>query len=106
MSGGFDVSGQGAFTLNGFDGTVSSITSGSNVSMTVSFDTHSMTSGTYTGSILFNPTSVNTSGTSSLSQESLGVEFEVVPEPATWSMIVGGLGMMAFVQRARRRMSR
>ena len=106
LSGGFDVSGQGAFTLNGFDGTVSSITSGSNVSMTVSFDTHSMTSGTYTGSILFNPTSVNTSGTSSLSQVSLGVEFEVVPEPATWSMIVGGLGMMAFVQRARRRMNR
>jgi len=31
---------------------------------------------------------------------------QTIPEPATWSMIVGGLGMMAFMQRARRRMTR
>jgi autotransporter-associated beta strand protein len=31
------------------------------------------------------------------------LEFTVVPEPATWSMLIGGMGMMALVQRMRRR---
>jgi hypothetical protein len=29
--------------------------------------------------------------------------YEVVPEPSTWAMIVGGVGMLAFTQRLRRR---
>jgi autotransporter-associated beta strand protein len=30
-------------------------------------------------------------------------EFVVVPEPSTWAMVVGGIGMLAFGQRLRRR---
>jgi len=106
LSGGFDVTGKGDFNLIGFDSTLSSIASGTNITLTVSFNTGGATEGMHYGTLLFNPTSVNTSGTASLTQVSLGLEFEVVPEPATWSMIVGGLGVMALAQRARRRMSR
>lgn len=103
LSGGFDVSGKGAFTLSGFDATLSGITSGSNLTLTVSFNTDSASEGLYSGSVLFNPTSVNASGTTALTQMSLGLEFEVVPEPATWAMFVGGFGMLLGFQSFRRR---
>jgi len=105
LGGGFDVSSKGEFTLNGFDGTLTSIVSGSNITLTVSFNTAGATEGLHSGTILFNPTSANATATESLSQISLALDVQVVPEPATWSMIVGGLGMMIFAQRARRRAS-
>ena len=38
-----------------------------------------------------------------LDHAAAGAEFAVVPEPSTWAMMVGGLGVLGFVQRLRRR---
>lgn len=44
-------------------------------------------------------------GTASNGGATGDIYLQVVPEPTTWTMIVGGLGVMTFAQRVRRRVS-
>lgn len=105
LAGTLSLTGDG-FTLTGLSAV--NLASGNSTQLTLSFDTTGIAAsgvGTYTGVLTFSGTSVNTSNSTGLDSVSVAVGLQVVPEPATWSMIVGGLGLMAFGQRARRRMS-
>jgi autotransporter-associated beta strand protein len=102
----------GKLTLSVADGFVLtsastvSLASGSSTALTLTFDTTGITSsGVYSGLLTLDGTSVNTSESASLNSVNVALELQVVPEPSTWAMIVGGVGMMVFVQRARSRVS-
>ena len=100
LNGTFSLTGTGFSILSG--GTISSnIGINASHSITIGFDT--LTSGSFTGLLTFNPLSVNTSGTSSMTPITMDLQAMVVPEPSTWAMMVGGIGMLGFVQRLRRR---
>jgi len=76
---------------------------GGNVSLSISFNSTSTTQGSHLGQLVFNPTSVNGSGTTDMAPITLELQAMAVPEPSTWAMFVGGLGMLAFGQRQLRR---
>lgn len=103
LGGTFDLTGLGSFSVEDF--TNPQLAIGGSQTLTVKFNTNGVAQDRYLGNIAFNPTSVNTSGTEALSQINIALEFQAVPEPATWAMIVGGMGVMTFVQRLRRRSS-
>ena len=100
LNGTFNVTGTG-FTIVSGGNIGSDIAINGSHSITIGFDT--LTTGGFTGQLTFNPTSVNTSGTSSMAPITMDLQAMVVPEPATWAMMIGGLGMLGFAQRLRRR---
>ena len=84
---------------NGFQGLTTSgpnniITGGLSIAGTSFFGAsagnNGLTTGFYNGSYLF------------LADGGTEIEVEVVPEPSTWAMIIGGLGVLVFWQRRRR----
>lgn len=104
LGGGFDLSLAGDFDLTGFLTNMGTLAGGSSATLTVSFDTTGAEAGWHYGTVVFHPTSTNGAGTVTQGDVTLTLQFEAVPEPATWTMLMGGLGMMAFIQRARRKL--
>ncbi|XHR30610.1 MAG: autotransporter-associated beta strand repeat-containing protein [Chthoniobacteraceae bacterium] len=90
------IANTGDGTTTGYFSTI--ITSGSTYTVSTSSSTYVFTIGTTEYEINY---AANTdSGT--ISND---VTLTVVPEPSTWAMIVGGIGMLAVGQRFRRRLS-
>jgi len=102
LNGTFTLTGQmDKFILSGLDN-LTDIGIGLNHTLSIGFDSGSQPDGTYIGHILFNPMSVNGDTPEALSQIDMTVEFQVVPEPATWGMVLSGFGMLIGIQRLRR----
>ncbi len=101
LNGSFDISAKGAFSLSRFDSFTGLAISGSRA-LTISFDSN-LTMGSYTGQLVFTPISANASGTSSMNAITMNLEALAIPEPSTWAIFLGSLGMLTFGQRLRRR---
>lgn len=79
-------------------GNFASLTSGGTDSFTVSFYTG--TAGTFTDTLTFNGTSLNTPlGNSTLNQISIGITATAIPEPS--AVLLGGLGLLMLIRRRR-----
>jgi len=87
------INNTGSGTTSGYFSTI--LTSGSTYTITSNSD-YTFTSGTTEYLLSF---SANADSGSSFND----VTLTVVPEPGTWAMIVGGVGILAFGQRLRRR---
>jgi hypothetical protein len=101
LGGTFDVSAVTKFILSGF-GAFSNIAPGSALDPDVSFNS-SQAMGSYNEAVLLNPSSSNTSGTSSLNQIQLDLRAQIIPEPSTWMLLFAGAGLLFALQRIRRR---
>jgi len=101
MGGTFDLTMAGNFSLSGFD-PFSGIGPGGSVDPEVTFNS-GLAEGTYSGSILWTPTSGNASSVTNLAPIQLNIQAEVIPEPSTWALLVGGAGLLVAFQRGRRR---
>jgi len=91
-------------TITLIDNRSNGTTTGYFSSIITSGSTYAVTSGsTYTFTI--GTTEYSLSYTSNGDGDGYGndVTLSVVPEPGTWAMLVGGIGMLGFVQRLRRR---
>jgi hypothetical protein len=93
LGGTFNLADVTHFTLTGFDG-FSGVGSGDSRSgFAIQFDPSDVGSGTYSETLMLNPTSTNGSGSSSLSAIQLTIQAAVVPEPSVLALVLAGLGL-------------
>jgi hypothetical protein len=103
LGGTFDLSGVSHFTLSGFS-TFNGITSGSSLNgLSVDVNPASLGNGAYSETLVLNPSSTNTSGTSSLSAIQLTLQVTVVPEPCTTLLLLAGLGLCLGIPKLARK---
>jgi hypothetical protein len=106
LGGTFDVAGVNDFSLTDFPAAnmFSGIEPGSSLDPGIGFDPNKP-NGIYTNVIFLNPNSENTSSTTSLNAIQLDLTAQVVPEPASWVLMLGGVGVLIAWQRMRSRRS-
>ena len=99
LGGTYNTAGVTSFTLAGFD-PFSAVASGSFLTGDVKFNS-AMALGSYSDSFFLNPTSTNTSSTSTLAAIRLNLTANVVPEPGSAFLLALGGGLLA-ARRSRR----
>jgi hypothetical protein len=103
LGGTFNTAGVTHYSLTGFptNNTFSGIAPGSSLDPTISFDPNRL-NGPYAESIFLTVTSANSSTTSNLPTIEIDIYAQVIPEPSTWLLVLGGFGGLIALQRARR----
>jgi len=103
LGGTFHIAEVSHFSLSAFptNNTFSGIAPGGSLDPTIGFDPN-RSNGTYSDAIFITLTSTNSSSTSNLDVIELDLFAQVIPEPSSLLLVLGGFGGLIALQRARR----